>query len=296
MKLHFARSLSLLAFLAIGCSSQDDVDDEDPSSAGATEQGIVGGSEAVPGAWAGMVALYKGGSRPSCGGTLVADQWVLTASHCVTSGSTTGGVTKVVIGRHRLSSSEGETRLVAKAFRHPRFSSSTLDNDVALLQLTQKSLAPKSTLLGSTQATAVAANAMTTVTGWGTMSEGGSTSDVLRQVGVPVIENTTCKTYSGYSRVTTNMICAGYAQGGRDSCQGDSGGPLFVKVGDKQLQAGLVSWGIGCARARAPGVYTRLTNYLGWLYETSGGAVGENPNPPAVTPAPVTSDTTPTTP
>ena len=58
------------------------------------------------------------------------------------------------------------------------------------------------------------------------------------------------------------MICAGLRQGTKDSCQGDSGGPLFQKIEDKWVEVGLVSWGIGCARANAPGVYTRVGNYL----------------------------------
>ena len=70
-----------------------------------------------------------------------------------------------------------------------------------------------------------------------------------------------------YDNLTSNMICAGTERGGLDSCQGDSGGPLLVSAsgqGDGQ-QAGVVSFGIGCARPNFFGVYTRVSQYLNWL-------------------------------
>lgn len=277
MKLQFllahALAIPFLATSVVGCAGRDD-DDADFAS---EEQAIVGGVEARPGAWSGTVALYKGGSRPSCGGTLVAPEWVLTAGHCVTTGSVTGGFTRVVIDRHRLSSTVGETRTVSRAIRHPAFNRSTLDNDIALLRLTTPSLAPTATLIHSSQLDAIVANASTTAVGWGATSQGGSGSDVLRQVSVPVIPNATCRTMPQYGRVTGNMICAGYRQGTMDACQGDSGGPLFIPIAGKFVEIGLTSWGIGCARPNAPGVYTRLSNYLEWLHQTTDGAVGEGP-------------------
>src|SRR5687767_867115 len=81
---------------------------------GSTEHSIVGGTVAQPGAWPGVAALYKG-STQVCGGTLVADEWVLTAAHCISSG-TNGGFSKVVIGRHDLTTSVGESITVKKAF------------------------------------------------------------------------------------------------------------------------------------------------------------------------------------
>lgn len=46
--------------------------------------------------------------------------------------------------------------------------------------------------------------------------------------------------------------------------QGDSGGPLFV-CDPKCRQIGITSWGIGCARDRFPGVYTRVAAYQDWI-------------------------------
>ncbi|XP_044541009.1 tryptase-like, partial [Gracilinanus agilis] len=93
----------------------------------------------------------------------------------------------------------------------------------------------------------------------------------LRKVRVPVVDNMACdqayqegaSTSSSSKKILDDMLCAG--EPGKDSCQYDSGGPLVCKVQNKWLQAGIVSWGEGCGFPNRPGVYTRVTAYLGWI-------------------------------
>lgn len=83
-------------------------------------------------------------------------------------------------------------------------------------------------------------------------------------VDVPFIPLDVCRNESDYkTSVTQGMMCAGYMEGQRDACQGDSGGPL-VCLGN---QAGITSWGSGCAQPLKPGVYTDVAFYKNWILE-----------------------------
>jgi hypothetical protein len=59
-----------------------------------------------------------------------------------------------------------------------------------------------------------------TASGWGTTQEDGKPSCVLREVDVPIMSNEDCrKTNYTEQMITDNMMCAGYADGKKDSCQ-----------------------------------------------------------------------------
>lgn len=251
-----AALLGLVGLVACS-SSQDDV--------GRADQPIVGGLETPHDAWQSAVAIYANGYQ-FCAGDLIADEWVLTAGHCVNAYyEDTGGVDKVVIGRHSLSSTEGEERTIDHAYRHESFNWQTLEFDIGLLHLSKKSTVAPSPIITAELASRIVDGAGVTVVGWGSTSEGSPTSDVLRQVTLPVMNHDQCASYPHYAGINSDQICAGYTTGGFDACQADSGSPLFMSIDGVTYQVGIVSWGIGCARPERPGVYTRVSSYLAWL-------------------------------
>jgi len=90
---------------------------------------------------------------------------------------------------------------------------------------------------------------------------GGSLSDVLMKVTVPVVSDEDCRKAYGHDDILDTMLCAGLEQGGRDACTGDSGGPLMC---GSQL-SGVVSWGHYCAEAGYPGIYTQTSYFINWI-------------------------------
>uniref|UniRef100_A0A3Q2Y848 Serine protease 33-like n=1 Tax=Hippocampus comes TaxID=109280 RepID=A0A3Q2Y848_HIPCM len=233
---------------------------------------IVGGDTAPEGAWPWQASLHRN-NFPICGASLINNQWVLCATHCLLNTPTSSLL--IYLGRQ---TQEGpndneQVRGVAQIILHEDYDERTNDNDIALMRLSSPVefttfirpvclAAPGSDVPAGTEAW---------VTGWGTIDSGVPlpSPQALQEVTVPVVSNSDCNDV--YGIITSNMICAGTENGGRDSCQGDSGGPMVSKNATRWVQLGVVSFGQGCALPDIPGVYARVSQYQTWITERVTG-------------------------
>uniref|UniRef100_A0A8W7K914 Peptidase S1 domain-containing protein n=1 Tax=Anopheles albimanus TaxID=7167 RepID=A0A8W7K914_ANOAL len=232
---------------------------------------IVGGQETQVNQYPWMTMLQYSGTF-YCGGSLISDRHVLTAAHCV-HGFNPKKISVVLMEHDRVSTTESMTRSarVLRVIEHKGYNSNNYNSDIAILRLdTVMTIDDKLRPVCLPTPKKPFSGYDGIVTGWGATSENGAISTNLQEVTVPIMSNADCrKTGYGASRITDNMMCAGYSEGKKDSCQGDSGGPLHIMKQDSTENihqiAGIVSWGEGCAKPNYPGVYTRVNRFGTWI-------------------------------
>uniref|UniRef100_A0A673CLP6 trypsin n=1 Tax=Sphaeramia orbicularis TaxID=375764 RepID=A0A673CLP6_9TELE len=210
---------------------------------------IVGGYECTPHSQPHQVSLNAG--YHFCGGSLVSENWVVSAAHCYMS------YIEVRLGEHNIGISEGSEQFISasRILQHPNYDSYTLQNDIMLLKLSRPATLNQYVQPLALPTSCAPAGTMCLVSGWGNTMSSTADSNKLQCVEVPILSDEDCdNSYPGM--VDDTMFCAGYLEGGKDSCQGDSGGPVLC---NGELH-GVVSWGYGCAEKDHPGVYSKVTS------------------------------------
>ncbi|XP_053550126.1 uncharacterized protein LOC128641613 [Bombina bombina] len=252
---------------------------------------IVGGTNAVEGKWPWQISLKYQGSH-ICGGSLISNHWVMTAAHCFEN-SVLASLYKVRLGAYQLSLTNAHevTSDVKRIIVHPNYTTANSYGDIALLELSSPVTYTDYILPICVPSAEISfPNDMECwVTGWGNIksSENLPYPQTLQEVMTPIISRSSCDAMyhigSGISSSVTiilgSQICAGYQAGQKDSCQGDSGGPLVCKINGIWYQAGIVSWGDGCAEENRPGVYTLVSEFNSWLISNKAITSDSTKNP-----------------
>ncbi|XP_041030324.1 transmembrane protease serine 5-like isoform X2 [Carcharodon carcharias] len=234
---------------------------------------IVGGQEAKMGSWPWQVTLYYQ-YKHMCGGSIIDRYWVLTAAHCVHRSPFAYNwlVYAGILDRQVILFSSVTSYVVEKIIYNSNYDDETHDYDIALLKL-------KKPIEFSNTVRAVCLpeyNQHVTpgkecwISGWGHVrADAYELENILKEASVPLISTERCNSSCMYNgAVSPRMLCAGYKEGKVDACQGDSGGPLVCEDVQAWHLTGVVSWGVGCAEANHPGVYTKVSEFLDWIYST----------------------------
>jgi secreted trypsin-like serine protease len=267
-------ALSLLAAPTATARPTGD-DGYDPSIIGGTNAAISDAPWQVGLVLNGASSDYQG---QFCGGSILSSWEILTAAHCVDYGGDvlTASDVEVLVGTATLSTTRATAVAVASITVHPDWDWTTYENDVAVLRLAAPiALSPGVQEAIPLASSTVADGTSALITGWGNTSTSGSSYPTqLKKATVSTVSDASCNTaYSGDGGIDSGiMLCATGGGFTIDACQGDSGGPLVVSVGGVPTLAGITSFGIGCAEAPYPGVYTEVSAFRTWiLAQQTGG-------------------------
>uniref|UniRef100_A0A3Q2GEY7 trypsin n=1 Tax=Cyprinodon variegatus TaxID=28743 RepID=A0A3Q2GEY7_CYPVA len=181
-------------------------------------------------------------------------KWVISAAHCFKRSEV-----EVLAGKHDLDKPEesGEQLVgISRIISHQEYDTKTKESDIALLKLEHPLVFNEFVRPIDIWMILETLNLL--------LSADGPRVNRLQEVNVSLLALDDCNEYYK-GRVHSSMFCAGKDEGGVDACQGDSGGPLSCFNGTRHELAGLVSWGVGCGRAKKPGVYTKVQQHVQWI-------------------------------
>nr|AHK09950.1 blood coagulation factor II [Ctenopharyngodon idella] len=249
---------------------------------------IVGGDEAEVASAPWQVMLYKRSPQELlCGASLISDEWILTAAHCIfyppwNKNFTINDII-VRLGKHsRIKYERGTEKIVAidEIIVHPKYNwKENLNRDIALLHMKKPVVFTNEIHPVCLPTKSIAKNLMFAgykgrVTGWGNLRESWTSNpkdlpSVLQQIHLPIVDQSICRNSTSVI-ITDNMFCAGYQPDDSkrgDACEGDSGGPFVMKspTDKRWYQIGIVSWGEGCDRDGKYGFYTHLYRMRRWM-------------------------------
>lgn len=243
---------------------------------------VVGGDDAVPGSWPWQVLMFRN-YAPSCGGTLIAPQWVVTAAHCIEHWRNTPFLVKIRVGEHDTKKKETYQADygVEKIIKYPTYNTyptyNKLNDDIALLKLKKPVIMNEHVQPACLPDAQPPVGTECFITGWGKTKHPGNMHNILQQAKIPIVDSAVC--YEKNKKVIQNpisdaMLCAGEEKKGWwkkpkiAGCHGDSGGPLVCQIDGQWEVHGAVSHGSPRCDARETyTVFARVFFFKKWILE-----------------------------
>ncbi|KAJ2664756.1 hypothetical protein IWW48_000704 [Coemansia sp. RSA 1200] len=240
---------------------------------------ILGGSEANKSEYPFIVYLQNKAEKTFCGGSIISDDWVITAAHCIKTASADD--IKLYIGMAEYNPDPSKATAVTSVTVHPAYDDSSMVNDLALLKLGSPITSSGNSSTISIDTTSVGDGVTVTALGWGYTSENGSSSSKnLKKADLKTLSQAECGAKD--TKFTGNdgaRICVA-ADTGSDTCPGDSGGPLIRQVDGNNVLVGITSFGTAgpgqtitasCGGAGMVSLFTHVNHYKSFVDSTTGG-------------------------
>ncbi|KAM0736627.1 Serine protease 1 [Formica fusca] len=241
---------------------------------------VAGGSEAPRANYPYIVSLQRNVNDilyHFCAGSILNNQWILTAAHCLAEISSVEIDTIVIkAGKHNIQIVESteQTAQIEQILIHEKFLSNDTSYDIGLIKLKvplkfTKEIQAIELPQPETEPTGIAY-----LCGWGLFVSSHnilSDPDKLQHIKLTYIDRDTCSIFVenqlGFSLIDENNICTGPLTGGISACDGDSGGPLVSYYGQKPVLIGIASWIIPpCGTSLT--VYTKVSKFNAWIEQT----------------------------
>ncbi|KAJ2515959.1 hypothetical protein H4217_004871 [Coemansia sp. RSA 1939] len=230
------------------------------------------------------LATTYGDQQFLCGGAIIANNYIVTAAHCLVNEDTNAVAqaqqVSVCYGSNTLASQQCTT--ARQVYLHPSYNPQTLANDIAVIQI--------SALTFSSSVTAIPLytgklpeNTKLVTMGWGmtVSNDANSLSQSLLSTTIVVGSPEVCaQADSSYSSADGPEICtSNNLSPGDDSCQGDSGSPTVITGSDGSTYlAGVTSSGVNmdspgsseCGAKDGLAFYTHVYHFVDFITSKTG--------------------------
>jgi secreted trypsin-like serine protease len=233
---------------------------------------IINGEEAALGQIPWQAGLYFLGNNITywfCGGSVISQEWILTAAHCLVEVQEGYAFTGLVDLNNL---DVGVSTDVSYFVLHPNYNATTLDNDIGLVKIKVPLKFDENQAPIALSEDFLEDGTDVTLSGWGVLNDEGDTETAnLNYVNLVVISNNECNEYYE-DFVTDNMVCASSGTSTvKGPCNGDNGGPVVINATTNPVLVAIVSFisDQGC-ESNLPSGYIRTASYRDWIREETG--------------------------